>query len=110
MGFYRDRIVPLLVDVSMRNKLLRPYRERVAGAAEGRVLDVGIGSGVNLPFYSPRADEIVGLEPSGALLARARRNMAGLRCPVRLVSGSAEQIPLDDRSVDTIVMTWTGCS
>ena len=52
MGFYEEWIVPPLIDWSMRNKRLRPYRERTAGAAEGRVLDIGVGSGLNLPFYA----------------------------------------------------------
>jgi hypothetical protein len=54
MGFYGEWILPPLIDLSMRNKRLRPYRERVAGAAEGRVLDIGIGSGVNLPSMRGR--------------------------------------------------------
>ena len=110
MGFYREWIVPALIDLSMRNEVLRTYRARIAGAAQGRVLDVGVGSGLNLPFYAGQVVEIFGLDPSPRLLARAQTNAAQTQCPVRLIEGSAERIPLADRSVDTIVMTWTGCS
>jgi SAM-dependent methyltransferase len=110
MGFYQEWIVPALIDLSMRNKRLRPYRERVAGAAEGRVLDVGVGSGLNLPFYARNAQEIFGLDPSPRLLTRAQTNAQHFHNPVHLIEGSAERIPLADRSLDTIVMTWTGCS
>ena len=110
MGFYADRVLPAPVDFSMRSQVLRPYRERVTSAAEGRVLDIGIGSGLNLPFYGPHADEILGLEPSRPLLARAAKNAELAQHPVQLIEGSAEAIPLDDHSVDTVVMTWTGCS
>ncbi len=110
MGFYQDWILPALVDLSMRSKRLRPYRQRVAGAAEGRVLDVGIGSGLNLPFYARRVEEIFGLDPSPRLLARAQTTARRMPIPVHLLEGSAERIPLADRSMDTIIMTWTGCS
>ena len=110
MGFYEEWILPALIDLSMRNKRLRPYRERVAGAAEGRVLDVGVGSGLNLPFYARQAQEVFGLDPSPRLLERARRNRQRADVRVHLLEGSAERIPLADRSMDTIVMTWTGCS
>jgi ubiquinone/menaquinone biosynthesis C-methylase UbiE len=109
MGLYQDWVVPTLTDLSMRNKRLRPYRERVAGAAEGRVLDVGIGSGLNLPLYS-QAREVFGLDPSSRLLVRAQDHAHHARVPVYLLEGSAECIPLADRSMDTVVMTWTGCS
>lgn len=110
MGFYHDRILPALIDLSMRNKRLRPFRERVVGAAEGRVLEVGSGSGLNLPFYGGRAREIFGLEPSPRLLARAQDQALRMQIPVRLLEGRAECIPLADGSIDTIVMTWAGCS
>src|SRR5262245_2305488 len=109
MGLYQDWVVPTLIDLSMRNKRLRPYRERVAGAAEGRVLDVGIGSGLNLPLYG-QAREVFGVDPSSRLLARAQDQAQHTRVPVHLLEGSAERIPLADRSMDTVVMTWTGCS
>jgi hypothetical protein len=57
MGFYNDIILPRLLDLAMRNKQLRPFRERVIGAAEGRVLEIGVGSGRNLPFYRSPAQE-----------------------------------------------------
>src|SRR6266487_6403421 len=110
MGFYTEWILPPLIDLSMRNKRLRPYRERTAGAAEGRVLDIGIGSGLNLPFYARQAREIFGLDPSLPLLTRARSKAPRAQTPVHLLEGSAERIPLADHSMDTIVMTWTGCS
>src|SRR6516225_7338898 len=104
------KVSPLLIDLSMRSKRLHPYRERTAGAAEGRVLDIGIGSGLNLPFYAQKAAEIFGLDPSLPLLARAQSKASRRQTPVHLIEGSAERIPLADRSMDTIVMTWTGCS
>ena len=110
MGIYEEWILPALIDLSMRNKRLRPYRERVAGAAEGRVLDVGVGSGLNLPFYAGQAREIFGLDPSPRLLARAQDRTRHVQVPVHLLEGSAERIPLAGRSMHTIVMTWTGCS
>jgi ubiquinone/menaquinone biosynthesis C-methylase UbiE len=110
MGFYEQWIVPALIDLSMHNKRLRPYRERVAGAAEGRVLDLGIGSGLNLPFYARQVGEIFGLDPSPRLLARVRSKTQGMQTPVHPLEGSAERMPLADRSMDTVVMTWTSCS
>jgi ubiquinone/menaquinone biosynthesis C-methylase UbiE len=103
MSFYTEWILPPLVDFSMRNKRLRPYRERTAGAAEGRVLEIGIGSGLNLPFYAGKTQEIFGLDPSLALLARAQRKVPRTQAALHLLEGSAEHIPLADHSMDTIV-------
>jgi ubiquinone/menaquinone biosynthesis C-methylase UbiE len=110
MGFYDERILPHLVNLAMRNRHLLPYRQRVISAAEGRVLEVGIGSGLNLPFYRPPVREILGLDPSPRLIAMARRRMSGSSPPVTFIEGSAEAIPMDDASVDTVVTAWTLCS
>jgi ubiquinone/menaquinone biosynthesis C-methylase UbiE len=110
MGFYSEFILPRLCDLAMRNKLLLPIRERVIGAAEGRVLEIGVGSGLNLPFYRPQVTEVLALEPSPRLVAMARSASRDVSMPVSLLEASAEAIPLDDHSIDTIVTTWTLCS
>jgi ubiquinone/menaquinone biosynthesis C-methylase UbiE len=110
MGFYDDRVLPHLINLSMRNRELRPYRERVLQQATGRVLEIGVGSGVNLPIYGAQVAEIVGLEPSPRLIGMARRVAVQARARVTLITGSAESLPLDTASVDTVVTTWTLCS
>ena len=109
MGFYNDFILPRLLDFAMRNKQLRPFRERVIGVAEGRVIEIGVGSGRNLPFYRSPAKEILALEPSQKLVAMAR-GASHSAIPVNFLEASAETIPLDDGAIDTVVTTWTLCS
>jgi ubiquinone/menaquinone biosynthesis C-methylase UbiE len=110
VGFYEDRIVPSLVNWAMRNRRLQPYRERVTSAAEGRVLEVGIGSGLNLALYPQKVGEIVGLEPAHRLIGMAREAAGSARLKATLIQGSAESIPLDRNSIDTVVTTWTLCT
>jgi ubiquinone/menaquinone biosynthesis C-methylase UbiE len=108
MGFYHDHIVPHLINLAMRNRLLAPYRERIVGLAGGRVVEIGLGSGMNLPFYTSRVTEVLGLEPHPKLLEMASGKPTSV--PPKLIESSAESIPLDSVSVDTVVMTWTLCS
>jgi ubiquinone/menaquinone biosynthesis C-methylase UbiE len=110
MSFYSTCVVPHLVHLAMRSQRLLPYRERAISAAEGRVLEIGIGSGLNLPLYPPRVDEIIGLEPAPRLLAMARDASSRVSPPVTLIEGSAEAIPLENNSIDTVVTTWTLCT
>src|SRR5438874_3626979 len=110
MGFYNDVILPRLCDLAMRNKELTPFRERVIGAADGRVLEIGVGSGMNLPFYRPPVREVLALEPAPRLVSMARSASHATSVPVSFLGASAEAIPLDGHSVDTVVTTWTLCS
>ena len=110
MGFYHDRIIPWLIHLSMRQPRHAPYRSRVVPAASGRVLEIGIGSGLNLPFYSNKVSELIGLDPSARLLDMIRGAGRRPSAPLALIEGTAEAIPLDRRSVDTVVTTWTMCT
>jgi SAM-dependent methyltransferase len=109
MGLYQERIVPALIGMAMGARPFRPLRQRVVGAASGRTLEVGVGAGDNLGFYPPAVEELFALDPSARLLERARRRAPSGRT-VRLLETGAEAIPLDDSSMDTVVMTWTACS
>jgi ubiquinone/menaquinone biosynthesis C-methylase UbiE len=110
MNLYREHVLPWLIDLSMRQSRLAPYRCRVVSAASGRVLEIGIGSGLNLPFYGNSVSQIIGIEPSAKLLHMARAASWRTSVPLDLIEGTAEAIPIDDRSIDTVVTTWTMCS
>jgi ubiquinone/menaquinone biosynthesis C-methylase UbiE len=94
----------------MRRQDLAAYRSRIVPAANGRVLEIGIGSGLNLPFYSHDVERLFGLDPSAKLLSMLRRYLRPDTPSLELIEGSAEAIPLESASVDTVVTTWTLCS
>lgn len=110
MSVYNDIILPHLCHLAMLNRNFAPYRRRVVAAADGHVLEIGIGPGLNLPFYGSAVRDIQGLEPSSRLIVMARRAAAESAVPVRFIEGSAEAIALDDHSIDTVVTTWTLCT
>jgi len=110
MNLYEDRILPYLVHVSMRQPTFEPYRRRVVPGAEGCVLEIGVGSGLNLPFYSESAKRVIGLDPSLKLLSMAGKMTSAIARPIELLEGTAEAIPLESHTIDTVVTTWTLCS
>ena len=110
MGFYDRYVLPPLLHLVMRNPDMTRQRQRLVPEAKGRVLEVGIGSGLNLPFYGPGVERLWGVDPSVELQRYARERAQGLPFPVELLAHPAEAIPLESHSVDTVVMTWTLCS
>lgn len=110
MALYSDYILPWLCDLAMRNRRLAPYRERIVSAAEGRVLEIGIDSGLNLPSYHAQTRELLGLEPGPRLIKMVRHAARDSVPPVSFIEGSAEAIPLDSHAVDTVVTAWTLCT
>lgn len=109
MNVYDRCILPPLLDFAMRQSQLAAYRRAVVPAAQGCVLEIGIGSGLNLPFYGGNVD-LIGLDPSARLLDMARGRAVETGVKVDLLQASAASIPLEDASVDAVVMTWSLCS
>ena len=110
MNLYDRWVLPPILDLVMRQRPLQKYRREVVAAATGRVLEVGVGSGLNFPLYDKRVETVFGIDPSPRLLAIARRRAAAAGVPAEFLQGSAIAIPLAENTMDTVVMTWTLCS
>jgi hypothetical protein len=102
--------VPRLLDLAMRNRLLHHYRQQTIASGRGLVLEVGVGSGLNLPLYGPAVTRVVAIDPSPELFHPASKRTAEAVVPVSLLPGSAEHVPFTDAAFDAIVMTCTLCS
>ena len=111
MGLYERYVLPHLIDKGCGSPPVLKQREKVVPLAEGRVLEVGMGSGLNLSFYDPdKVDLVFGLEPSEGMRVKAQKNLAAAPVEVEWLDLPGEQIPLDDKSVDTVVLTYTLCT
>jgi ubiquinone/menaquinone biosynthesis C-methylase UbiE len=111
MGFYDDRILPHVINVACGAKPIRYQRKKVVPHAEGRVLEIGMGSGLNIQYYDPAKVEFVwGLEPSTGMRRKAQANLAAAPFEVKWLDLPGEEIPLDDDTVDTVLLTYTLCT
>src|SRR6267143_6691949 len=109
MGLYTKYVLPRIIDLAMSNRETRRLREAWIPQARGEVLEVGIGSGLNLAFYSSDVQRVYGVDPSVELQRLARKRLGTI--DVDFFSQSAEEpLPLADASIDTVVLTWTLCS
>lgn len=111
MGLYAKYVLPHVIDLAMQDKQTSRIRSEVIPRAHGMVLELGIGSGLNLPFYSDSVRRVYGVDPSLELQKIARKRAATASVAVEFLAQSAEEsLPLDERSIDTVVITWTLCS
>lgn len=110
MGLYGRYVLPRLCDLAMRNRVARAERAAWVPEAAGLVVEVGIGSGLNLAFYGAAVSRVCGIDPSATLLRMAARRAAAVRLPVALCQASGEALPFADAVADTVVSTWTLCS
>ncbi len=111
MGFYERHILPHFIDKACGSPAILKQRQKIVPNATGRVLEVGMGSGINLQYYDKDNVEFVfGLEPSVGMREKAQKNLEASPVEVRWLDLPGEEIPLDDKSVDTIVLTFTLCT
>ena len=111
MNLYDKYLLPHFLNCACGTKPITYQRQKVVPLAKGRVLEIGIGSGLNLPFYQPQTiDMIIGLDPSPELNKMAASIATSYSLPIEFIIGSAEHIPLPDNSIDTILVTYSLCT
>jgi len=111
MGFYDKHILPRFINCACGARPVMKQREKVVPRASGTVLEIGIGTGLNLPYYDPaKVDRLIGLDPSEESWKLAGERAAHLDFEVEFIGLPGEQIPLDDNSVDTVLVTFSLCT
>ena len=111
MSFYEDRVLPHLINCACSTNPTKKQREKIVPLAEGDVLEIGFGSGLNLPFYdAQKVGKIWGLEPSEAMRRKAQSLVNASSLDVEFIDLPGESIPLESNSVDTVLVTYTLCT
>ena len=111
MGFYEKHVLPHVINCACGSKPISYQRKKVVPLAEGKVLEIGIGTGLNLPYYdAAKVEKVIGLDPSETSWKLAGERARELSFPVEFIGLPGEQIPLDDRSVDTVLVTFSLCT
>ena len=111
MAFYKDRVYPHLVTMLGNPKPIREVRQRILPLAEGRILEIGVGPGVNFVHYDPaKVSKVYALEPNPGMIRMAEQQRRRTGLDVEFLDLPGERIPLGDGSVDTVVSTFTLCT
>jgi ubiquinone/menaquinone biosynthesis C-methylase UbiE len=111
MGIYEKYLLPKIVHFTCGLKPTMRQREKVVPLAHGRVLEIGVGSGLNLPFYdTSKVEHVWGLDPSREMWAIAEKQLKNVNLDVEFLEGDAANIPLEDGSADTLLITYTMCT
>ena len=111
MSFYNKYILPKVLNCTCASKPINYQRDKIVPLAEGVVLDVGIGSGLNIPFYNKtKIKQLYGLDPSKELLDIAKSVAKEKKLEIEFLECGAESIPLPDKSIDNVLITYTMCT
>jgi ubiquinone/menaquinone biosynthesis C-methylase UbiE len=110
MGLYADQILPRGIDLVLRGGEFAGPRARVAAGLDGEVLEIGFGSGLNIPYYPDGVKRVQAVDPAAAGRRLAARRAAACPVPIEYAGSDAEVLPADDASVDHVLSTWTLCT
>ncbi|MDI2130985.1 class I SAM-dependent methyltransferase [Yinghuangia seranimata] len=110
MGFYADNVLPRLLDFACGVKSARPLRERVCAGLTGEIVEIGFGSGHNVPFYPPEVTGVAAVEPSDLAWRLAADCVAASRTPIRRAGLDGQSLPFPDATFDAALSTWTLCT
>jgi SAM-dependent methyltransferase len=110
MGFYASYILPRLIDFALRHGQMAAERPKALAGAYGDVLEIGFGTGLNLPFYPASVERLTGLDQARMLPARVERRLAAALFDVELSIADAANLPFDAARFDCVVSTWSLCS
>lgn len=110
MGIYADQVLPRIINTACGMKANRPLRERVCGGLHGQVVEIGFGSGHNVPFYPAAVTGVAAIEPAGLGWKLAAKRLETSRVPVERTGLDGQSLPLPDDSCDTALSTWTMCT
>ena len=110
MGFYADYVFPRLMDWTLGTRRFQEQRELALASAHGNVLEIGFGTGLNLPHYPHAVTSLTALDPATLLPKKVARRISRGSLPVELVRLSAETLPFEDGRFDSAVSTWTLCT
>ncbi|MHB1785440.1 MAG: class I SAM-dependent methyltransferase [Acidimicrobiales bacterium] len=110
MNFYETQVLPRFIDVILGGRQFARLRARAAAGLEGEVLEVGFGSGLNVPHYPPVVNRVWAVDPATVGRQLAAKRVAASPVPVSYVGLDGEELPLEDASVDHVLSTWTLCT
>lgn len=110
MGFYSNFVIPYCIDLAMSGSNLQQYRQEILKDVSGEILEIGFGTGLNLPHYPEQVTKITTVEPNLGMqkLARSRIKQSQITVDYKVVNG--ESLPMRDATFDSVVCTWTLCS
>ena len=110
MGFYRQQVLPRLVDRACGTSGLREWRAKVTDGLTGRVVEIGFGSGLNVDLYPPDVAEVLAVEPAAIARRLSEKRVDKSAVPVTHIGLDGQSIPLDDDSCDSALSTFTLCT